>query len=77
MPGALAILSLVSDSLGTCSVWPVEFVFMLFFPQKYFNFSTKGGKESRLRLLLLTHLSRAGYVPRREGLGDNVTERRM
>lgn len=45
--------SLVFDSLATCSVWPAELVFMLLFPKKYFNFSTKE-KSSRLRSLL-TH----------------------
>lgn len=45
MPGALAILSLVSDSLGTCSVWPVEFVFMLFFFPKSILISLPKGEK--------------------------------
>lgn len=49
----LLFFSLVFDSLAICSVWPAELVFMLLFPKKYFNFSTKE-KSSRLRSLL-TH----------------------
>lgn len=46
MLGAFAIFSLVFGSLATCSVWPAELGCLLFFPQKYFNFSTKAGNKA-------------------------------